>query len=111
MNDAISRSALINGLKSVKFPECKSMDEKVQDLYQSIKSLYNSIIKAIETEPAIDVAPVVHARWVYSDTADADNNIDAYCSHCDAGDTHSVEKMHKVPYCWYCGARMDAEEG
>lgn len=65
-NDAISRSALINGLKIVKFPECKSRDEKVQDLYQSIKKLHNSIIEVIETEPALDAVPVVRCgdcKW------------------------------------------------
>ena len=61
-NDAISRSALVNGLKRIKFPELKSTHEFSKELYQSIKKLYYSIINVIETEPALDVAPVVRCK-------------------------------------------------
>lgn len=98
MTDAISRSEAVKALTRIAMQVSK-------DKMRTVSRCVNEI----EMLPALEAAPVVHARWVYSDTADADNNIDAYCSHCDAGDTHSVEKMHKVPYCWNCGARMDGD--
>ena len=58
--------------------------------------------------PAADVAPVIHAHW-----RDLQEKPDEYgnhlyeCSHCMMGDFHDPKTI--VPYCWYCGARMDEE--
>ena len=54
--------------------------------------------------PAIDVEPVVHARWIK--TKMAGEVISLQCSHCLNHDNPS-----KVPgyYCWRCGARMDGD--
>ena len=52
---------------------------------------------------------VVHGHWDYVGDPDEDNNIQAYCSACGAGDEHATSMIGKVPYCWHCGARMDGD--
>ena len=56
--------------------------------------------------PVIDIEPVKHGRWKLIRMED---NGDGFytCSNCDRGDIHSP--LVTVPYCWYCGARMDEE--
>jgi uncharacterized protein (DUF983 family) len=39
-----------------------------------------------------------------------DDNLQAYCSYCGAGDTHAARMVGKVPYCWKCGADMRGTE-
>lgn len=47
------------------------------------------------------------AHWQYiEDDVDEDNNIQAYCSVCGAGDKHATSMIGKVPYCWKCGRKM-----
>lgn len=47
------------------------------------------------------------AYWQYiDDDIDEDNNIQAYCSACGAGDKHATSMIGKVPYCWKCGRKM-----
>lgn len=47
------------------------------------------------------------AYWQYiDDDVDEDNNIQAYCSACGAGDKHAINMIGKVPYCWRCGRKM-----
>ena len=47
------------------------------------------------------------AYWQYiEDDIDEDNNIQAYCSVCGAGDKHATSMIGKVPYCWKCGRKM-----
>lgn len=59
----------------------------------------------VEQLPALDVAPVVHARWIPIKLYGEDHAIK--CSACNNCDNPS-----KVPgrYCWQCGAKMDAKE-
>lgn len=52
-------------------------------------------VAMIDRFPAADVAPVVHARWIYHD----DGVIT--CSEC--GNAESSDSY----YCRYCGAKMD----
>lgn len=65
--------------------------------------------RAIRTIPAgtiIDVAPVVHGRWIEK-SAPA-RKIYFECSHCGAQENkHTAIKGY---YCWRCGAKMDLEE-
>lgn len=56
------------------------------------------ISEAIEKLPAVDAAPVVHARWIKRKTWD-----NAVCSYC------SFENANMTKYCPSCGARMDGE--
>lgn len=70
----------------------------------------------IDDAPTVDV-PILHidaipvrGEWDYSgNVPDNDNNIQCRCTNCGAGDQHAVSMMHKVPFCWQCGAKMDLE--
>jgi len=63
-------------------------------------------IAAIDAAPTVEVEPVRRAYWIERGIDD-NNNVDCYCSACLAGDSHA--KSVSVPYCWKCGARMDAQ--
>ena len=57
----------------------------------------------VEVQPAADVAPVRHGRWVpFHSTAAGDIQ---YCSACEIGCTW------KPNYCPNCGAKMDGDDG
>ena len=106
MNDAIIKSNAISRSAALSM-----MDEYI-DLARD-EELHHAmcvVAAGLAELPTLDVTPVVHARWIYDECADSDDNIHANCSNCDAGDTHSVRMMWRVPYCWCCGARMDGEE-
>lgn len=99
MSDFISKSALIETLD-----------------YHGMLSLQSDIVPGIERVgdivghfPTINVAPVIHAKWIYTGEMDEDGNCEANCSHCGAGDKHRADLKDAVPYCWKCGARMDGE--
>lgn len=55
--------------------------------------------------PTEDVKKIKHAHWIRLSNPDQGGNAYYSCSSCSAGDLHtpSVE----VPYCWFCGAKMD----
>lgn len=56
-------------------------------------------------EPAADVAPVVHGKWVRVSSSDLDIGKAYICSNC--------KKMrygsYQPPFCQVCGARMEDE--
>lgn len=60
----------------------------------------------IDAQPTVDAVPVKHGKW---NLIRMEDNGDGFytCSNCDRGDIHSP--LVTVPYCWYCGARMDEE--
>lgn len=69
--------------------ECVTYDEEYTT--EQIKSL-----------PAADVAPVVHGRWIKYTGMGKEQWM---CSECSA-----EEKNPKIArYCYYCGAKMDAQ--
>lgn len=53
-----------------------------------------------------------HGEWIVHENQrqeDVDNGNYLYvCSECGKSDIHA--KTQKVPYCWWCGARMDGDE-
>lgn len=66
--------------------------------------------RLIETVPTADVLPVVHGHWIQEEKCSPQEDDSDYyflCSNCGHSDIHNV--MVKVPFCWFCGARMDAE--
>jgi hypothetical protein len=98
MTDAISRRAVLG----MAYCAIKPTHDN-----PSVVSVVN--VEDIEQLPTLDVAPVVHARWIYSGDMDSDGNSQGYCSRCGAGDKHRADLKNLVPYCWKCGARMDGE--
>lgn len=61
--------------------------------------------KAVSLLPVADVAPVVHTNWERVSEPDEDGNVWYRCPVCLHNDKQSPSIY--VPYCWYCGAKMD----
>lgn len=61
----------------------------------------------LEDEPTVDVAPVVHGRWVYSEKYG--NLITHKCNLCGQTMTIGLESDLKN-FCPNCGAKMDLPE-
>ena len=63
---------------------------------------------ACDVIQAVPSADRPQGKWILSDLqskADNDNGNYAYvCTNCNHTDVHA--KTQKVPYCWWCGARM-----
>lgn len=49
----------------------------------------------------------VEAKWERVSDWDSENNAYFDCSNCHHGDIHA--EGQEVPYCWYCGAKMDSK--
>ena len=62
----------------------------------------------LSQQPIADIVPVVHAHWIATGRSDGNDNYDFVCCRCKHTDIHS--RQVKVPYCWFCGARMDERE-
>lgn len=106
MMDAISRSAVLEELYKFQLSDdCMEHEWAIQ----AEDDVAKYTLKAIKNAPALDVATVVHARWIYSGELDEDGNCEANCSHCGAWDKHRADLKDAVPFCWKCGARMDGE--
>lgn len=60
----------------------------------------------IDKEPAADVAPVVHGRWIEKTAHDRRQYFE--CSNC--GKQENKHTAIRGGFCWNCGAKMDKEE-
>ena len=69
-------------------------------------SLVDLWCELIRRQPTIDVAPVRHGKWIQIGERDNDE-VTCRCNVCNRTDTFS--KSIDVPYCWHCGAKMDAK--
>lgn len=65
-------------------------------------------IAVLDAAPTIEAELVRHGRWI-PDLASLDdaNNMLCTCSCCGNSDLSAITVV--VPYCWYCGAKMDLE--
>lgn len=61
--------------------------------------LLEDVIWEVDAQPAADVAPVVHGRWV------SKNEWTFVCSNCDYVDAYPFDDRYN--YCPNCGAKMD----
>ena len=104
-NDAISRSALQEA--TLRRLTIGKWADGHLELRPTITT--QELDRLLTDAPALDVAPVVHARWICSGDMDSDGNSQGYCSRCGAGDKHRADLKNLVPYCWKCGARMDGD--
>lgn len=81
-----------------------------EDCYESGFSR-DSIKSTINAIPAVDVAPVVHARWDDSGRYTFPGGSKAVsCTKCGCKLTVSEFQLNKWNYCPVCGAKMDAGE-
>ena len=61
----------------------------------------------IKALPTVEAEPVKHGHWIDEGLVDGNQNRYCRCSECGKGDTQAISQ--RVPYCWWCGARMDAQ--
>lgn len=61
----------------------------------------------IDAAPTEDAEPVRHGKWIPVYGPDYNNNIAVKCSICGHEDEHNINV--EVPYCWFCGAKMDED--
>ena len=96
MSDYISRSALLEKSYAIDEYDLESGDY-----------VYVVDEADIKSAPAVEVRPVVHARWIFV-------NEKCGCSECRKclsydGNGIILDLSH-LPYCPHCGAIMDLEE-
>ena len=65
--------------------------------------IFDAVEDALQDTPAVDAAPVVHAKWIYGITLGHEWR---KCSKC----LVSQEIFGCFTYCPNCGARMDEKE-
>ena len=76
------------------------------ELFQRENDELREAVKRIKDIEPADVVQVVHAYWIQTSAEDEDGNAYYSCSNCGSGESHNP--IVEVPYCWKCGAKMDA---
>lgn len=116
--DAISRSALLEWLEYM-----------VSHSIGGAEYAYKTTKRLVTSAPALDAAPVVHAKWI----EDGYRGIPCVCSHCSEEAHYTSTFREQFDYDWEenlvpcgyeeireyirsnccpnCGARMDGDEG
>ena len=111
MNDAISRSDALESAELLSWYHANQKGKMVPGAASCDEAYveFNDVVSLLENATALDVAPVVHARWIM-------NHFGAKCSNClrlYCVEPSWSEKIKHMPptwiYCPNCGARMDGE--
>ena len=103
MAEYIEREALMRRIKEIHCAEC--------DSYHGVRCRacwIDDTLDYIDSEPAADVAPVRHGRWILEREPDGK----PYCFHCSVcdDDFHYIGITVAYDYCPNCGAEMDGGE-
>ena len=96
MNDAISRRAVVDRLETLR---------RNYTLKAGYREAMTDAIGEVRSAPALNVAPVVHAKWVGGKYY---NDVYGYEKTCTACQREYVVGFDYL-FCPYCGARMDGE--
>lgn len=97
VKEYIERDALMLRIKEIHCAEC--------DSYNGLRCracLVDDALDYIDSEPAADVAPVRHGRWIEKEKYTFGVMYD--CSICD---NRILDNGHSWNYCPNCGCRMD----
>lgn len=95
MAEYIEREALMRKIKEIHCAEC--------DSYHGVRCRacwVDDTLNYIDSEPAADVAPVRHGRWLCVDT---DTEQFFLCNRC------KKKEYWESNYCPNCGCKMDLE--
>ena len=95
MDEYIEREALMRQIKEIHCADCNS--------YHGVRCRacwVDDTFGYIESEPAADVAPVRHGRWLCVDT---DTEQFFLCNRC------KKKEYWESDYCPNCGCKMDLE--
>lgn len=81
----------------------KNIDNADTSWCTDVDNIIEACIEALQSTPQADVAPVIHAHWVEKEDCSVITDIPwSMCSACG-------EYSPKLPYCAFCGAKMDEE--
>lgn len=97
MDEYIEREALMRRIKEIHCAEC--------DSYHGVRCRacwVDDTLDYIDSEPAADVTPVRHGRWVEKEKYTFGIMYD--CSLCE---NRILDNGHPWNYCPNCGAKMD----
>ena len=97
MDEYIERGTLMRRIKEIHCAEC--------DSYHGVRCRacwVDDTLDYIDSEPAADVAPVRHGRWVEKEKYTFGIMCD--CSLCE---NRILDNGHPWNYCPNCGAKMD----
>ena len=99
MAEYIEREALMRRIKEIHCAEC--------DSYHGARCRacwVDDTLDYIDSEPASDVAPVRHGRWIYhpDDLFPAESTQECSCCHVEEYFT-----LYNENYCPNCGAKME----
>lgn len=107
-NDLIWRAAVLNNISDLmKSPWYTAGKDGERHFQYLVRKDAVEVVKVlcVEKEPSVDVAPVVHGRWIASEIP----NEKYVCSICGGAcwyyDYQAV--VAKSRYCPNCGAKMD----
>ena len=101
MKEYIAREALMRRIKEIRCAEC--------DSYHGVRcrgGWVDDTLDYIDSEPAADVAPVRHGRWIEKEKYTFGIMYD--CSLCE---DRILDNGHPWNYCPNCGAKMDGCNG
>ena len=96
MAEYIEREALMRQIKEIHCAEC--------DSYHGVRCRacwVDDTLDYIDSEPAADVAPVRHGKWLCVDT---DTEQFFLCNRC------KKKEYWESDYCQNCGSKMDLED-
>ena len=77
----------------------EQIEEMKDNFAPTVRPMFDVFKHIVTTQPAADVAPVVHGEWLHK-------NGEMYCSVC-GSEALMDEVYYKSPYCPDCGAKMD----
>ena len=102
MAEYIEREALMRRIKEIHCAEC--------DSYHGVRCRacwVDDTLDYIDSEPAADVAPVVHGRWIHSRYDDCSEQFELVkCSQCNHEAYAMALYVRGGNYCPNCGAKM-----
>lgn len=101
MADYISREPMIREMQQLYEGVPYNFPNSTYTEWEILRGKYAAFIDYLKQQPAADVQPVRHGKWL--SRCEGDIYAFSECSEC--GNTESCE----TPYCAQCGAKMDAE--
>ena len=103
MARCIDREALVEWLRRIPLKDLSDGSGLCLVIFEDD---FKRAIKKIPKGIIVDVAPVVHGRWIEKSAPAIKTYFE--CSHCGAHENkHTAIKGY---YCWRCGAKMDGGE-
>lgn len=83
-------------------------DDEHEEWSQKTVAISDVLDSVCDDYTVIEVEPTKHGHWIDEGLVDGNQNRYCRCSECGKGDTQAISQ--RVPYCWWCGSRMDEVE-